>query len=238
MGNKQHAKEQKMLMERLITDNPQFHSYKGTFTSWAINPNTLNFLYSMLTPGMSTLETGCGQTTVVFSIARTKHICITPDQGEAERVDQYCTKLGLEKNITFVIDSSDAALPQDGLIPSELDHVFIDGAHRFPIAIIDWYYTVRKLKLGGIVSVDDFKIPSVKILYDFLCTEEEWELIRVMHNTAFFKKLREPMNINDWSGQKINLSYQTSARGFGKKGFIRKLILPQFERILKGKNHG
>lgn len=226
-----------MLIERLIKDNPQFHYYAGSFTSWAIHPDTLRFLYSMLTPDMSTLETGCGQTTVVFSIARTKHICITPDLGEAERVHQYCAKLGLANNITFVIENSDVALPQDGRIPSELDHVFIDGAHRFPIAIIDWYYTVRKLKLGGIVSVDDFKIPSVKILYDFLCIEEEWELIRVMHNTAFFKKLREPKDINDWSGQKINLSYQTGTRNFEKKRFISKLIPPQLTRILKGRYH-
>lgn len=156
-----------MLLERLIKDNPQFHLHEGVSTSWAIHPDTLRFLYSMLTPSMSTLETGCGHTTVIFSIVNTKHICITPDLGEAERVQQYCAKLGLTENITFIIESSDKILPQNGLIQSELDLIFIDGAHRFPIPIIDWYYTAFKLKPGGIVCVDDFKIPSVKILYDF-----------------------------------------------------------------------
>lgn len=223
-----------MLLERLLKDKPQFHYYQGAFTSWAINPDTLHFLYSMLTPGMSTLETGCGQTTVVFSIAGTRHICITPDQGEAERVQQYCAKLGLAKNITFIIKSSDIALPEGELIPSELDHVFIDGAHRFPAPIIDWHYTAHKLKLGGIVGVDDFKIPSVKILYDFLCIEEEWELIKIMQNTAFFKKIREPKYISDWSDQKINLKYQYNPRNSNKKSFISRLIPSRLIKRLRG----
>ncbi len=223
-----------MLLERLLKDNPQFHYYKGAFTSWAIHPDTLRFLYSMLTPGMSTLETGCGQTTVVFSIAGTKHICIMPDQEEAERVQKYCAELSLPKNITFIIKSSDIVLPQGEQIPSELDHVFIDGAHGFPAPIIDWHYTARRLKLGGIVSVDDFKMPSVKVLYDFLCVEEEWELITVMHNTAFFRKLGEPKDINDWSGQKINSTFQPGAKDSKRKPLMKKLLPSRLVKILKG----
>ncbi len=194
-------------LKRLIEDNPQFHLYNGTLTSWAVQPDTLRFLYSLLTPGMSTLETGCGQTTVVFSIAGTKHTCIMPDSGEAKRVKQYCAKLDLPKSITFIIESSDIALPRNKLIPSKLDHVFIDGAHAFPAPIIDWHYTARKLRTGGTLGVDDYKMPSVKILYDFLCGEEEWELLMIVENTAFFRKLRELKYITDWPGQKINSMY-------------------------------
>lgn len=222
-----------MLLDKLFKDNPQFHYYKGAFTSWAIHPETLRFLYSILTPGMITLETGCGQTTIVFSIAGTKHICIAPDQGEIERVQQYCAGLGLEKNVTFIMKSSDIVLPRDEQIPLELDHVFIDGAHGFPAPIIDWHYTAHKLKIGGIVSVDDFKMPSVKILYNFLSAEEEWELIRVLHNTAFFRKLKEPKDINDWSGQKINSTFLPGKKDSWGKLFMSKLKL-RLARILKG----
>ncbi|MBE0427345.1 MAG: class I SAM-dependent methyltransferase [Nitrospirae bacterium] len=223
-----------MRLERLIQDNPQFHYYKGALTSWAVHPDTLRFLYSMLTPGMSTLETGCGQTTVVFSIAGTKHVCIMPDQGEAERVQKYCAGLDLPKNITFIVKSSDEVLPQSEQIPSGIDHVFIDGAHGFPAPIIDWHYTAPKLKLGGIVGVDDFKMPSVKLLYDFLYGEEEWELVRIMQNTAFFRKLREPKDINDWSGQRINSTFQPYARDSRKGSLIRKFLPFRLIKILKG----
>jgi hypothetical protein len=130
-----------------------------------------------------------------------------PDSGEADRVKQYCAELGLPKNITFIIESSDVTLPRSELIPLELDHVFIDGAHAFPAPIIDWHYTARKLKVGGILGVDDYKMPSVKILYDFLCAEEEWELMRIVQNTAFFRKIRELKDLAYWSAQKINSAY-------------------------------
>lgn len=222
-----------MLIEKLIKDNPQFHLYKGAFTSWALHPDTLRFLYSMLTPGMSTLETGCGQTTVVFSIANTKHICIMPDSGEAERVQQYCTGLGLAKNITFLLESSDKVLACGDRIPSKLDFVFIDGAHGFPAPIIDWHYTAPRLKIGGIVGVDDFKMPSVQVLHNFLCGEEEWELVKIMHNTSFFKKLREPKDINDWSGQKINSAFQSNAKNSNNTSFIRKLTPSRIIKKIK-----
>lgn len=194
-------------LEKLIEDNPQFHLFEGALTSWAVHPDTLRFLHSLLTPGMSTLETGCGQTTVVFSIAGTRHTCIMPDEGEAKRVKRYCAELGLAKNITFIIESSDIALPRNELIPLELDHVFIDGAHAFPAPLIDWHYTARKLRTGGTLGVDDYKMPSVKILYDFLCGEEEWEILGIVQNTAFFRKLRKIKDITDWPGQKINSMY-------------------------------
>lgn len=196
-----------MLIERLIQDNPHFHLYKGEFTNWSVHPDTLRFIYGMLAPGMKTLETGCGQTTVVFAIANAKHICVMPDAGEAERVQQYCARLGLENKITFVIESSDEALARDERIPAELDFVFIDGAHAFPASIIDWHYTARRLKIGGILGIDDFSMPSVQILYNFLCTEDEWQFVGIVQNTAFFRKVDEPKALVDWSGQKINAEY-------------------------------
>jgi len=223
-----------MLIEKLIKDNPKFHLYQGTPTSWSTYPETLRFLHSVLTPGMSTLETGCGQSTVVFSIAGTNHTCITPDPGEAERVKQYCAELGLEKNIHFIIESSDVALPRGERIPSRLDFVLIDGAHGFPAPIIDWHYTVRRLKVGGILSVDDFKMPSVRILYDFLYEQDEWELIKIVRNTAFFKKLWEPKDIADWTGSKMNRMFQGDrfiTRYSRAKAFIKDLV-QQVERTL------
>lgn len=222
-----------MSVERLIKDNPQFHQYEGTVTSWAIHPDTLRFLYSMLTPGTSTLETGCGHSTVIFSIAGTKHTCITNDSGEAERVKKYCEGLGFTKNTTFIIESSDLALPRNELIPSELDIIFIDGAHRFPFPIIDWHYTAPRLKLGGILGVDDFNMASVRILYDFLCVEEEWELVRVVHNTAFFKKLREPNTTGDWQHQKINLAQSPRTIDSRKRPLLNRQILSQLINKLK-----
>ena len=72
-----------------------------------------------------------------------------------------------------------------------MDFVFIDGAHAFPIACIDFHYTEYRLKVGGIMGVDDIFMPSVRILYDFLCAEDDWELVETISDTAFFRLLRK-----------------------------------------------
>ena len=140
-----------MLLERLISDRPQFHYFKrqGIFESWAIHPDALRFLHSLLVPGMRTFETGCGHTTVTFAIAGTTHVCITPKSDETERVTAYCESLGLDANTTFIVGSSDEVLPRGEQIPDDLDLVFIDGAHGFPAPIIDWYYTSEKIANRG-----------------------------------------------------------------------------------------
>lgn len=122
-----------MQLEQLLKDSPRFHMQDGSLTnSWSIQPDTLRYIYSLLPPQARTLETGCGQTTVVFAIAGARHTCVLPDADEAERVRQYCARLGVANNVNFVIASSDKALPDGARIPSDLDFVLIDGAHGFP----------------------------------------------------------------------------------------------------------
>jgi hypothetical protein len=197
-----------MHVDKLVEDKPQFHLDRGNLTNaWSVHADTLRYIYGLLSPGAVTLETGCGQTTVVFAMAGAKHTCVMPMAEEAARVQDYCTKLGLQSDITFVIESSDVALPSDPRIPAKLDFVLIDGAHAFPAPIIDWHYTARKLKIGGILGVDDYRMPSVRVLHDFLCEEEEWHLLKIVQNTAFFKKLGEPKSLIYWNGQKMNATY-------------------------------
>jgi SAM-dependent methyltransferase/predicted O-methyltransferase YrrM len=202
-------------VEQLIAQRPHFHAWpNGEPANWAVAPDVLRYISQKLVPGMRTLETGAGQTTVVFAMAGTRHTCITPDRDQAARIRAYCAAHGIEDSVTFVHESSDVALAAGGRIPETLDFVLIDGAHRFPFPILDWHYTERRLGIGGIVAVDDYPMPSVKILYDFLMGEDEWELIQRFERTAFFRRTRETVNTLDWLDQKIN---ETARRTFMKK---------------------
>jgi hypothetical protein len=192
-------------IETLIADSPMFHAWPdGRPANWSVAPQVLRFIYDCLEPGMSTLETGAGQTTVAFAIAGTQHVCITPDRNQAERVRAYCAARGIRDRVSYIHESSDVALASGQGIPETLDFVLIDGAHRFPFPIIDWHYTERRLRVGGIVVVDDFPMPSVRILHDFLMGEEEWELVRQFQVTSFFRRKRVSANAWDWADQKIN----------------------------------
>lgn len=191
--------------ELLLKNSPHFHTLPdGSSINYSVHKDTLRYLYGSLSEGMSTIETGAGQTTIVFAIAGTKHTCISPSPNEIERIKSYMSGNGIENNVIFQNKPSQIAMTQEGVIPAALDFVFLDGAHRFPIPMLDWYFTEPKLKVGGIVGVDNFEIPSVRILYDFLMIEDEWELVKEMYTTAFFRKIAESNKQVDWVAQKIN----------------------------------
>jgi predicted O-methyltransferase YrrM len=192
-------------MEQLIADRPSFHAWPdGTPANWSVAPAVLRFIAEQLFPGMHTLETGAGQTTVAFAIAGTHHVSVTPEAAQADRIRAYLDRLAIKCNVTFILESSDVALPAGKGIPKWLDFVLIDGAHRFPFPILDWYYTQDRVPVGGIVAVDDFVMPSVRILHDFLMTESDWELMRAFQVTAFFRRVKRTENVWDWADQAIN----------------------------------
>jgi len=192
-------------IDRLIAELPHFHAWPdGKPANWAVAPAVLQFIYGQLKPGMRTLETGAGQTTVAFAIAGTAHVCITPDRSQADRIRNYCAEHGIECSVKFIHESSDVALASGRDIPETLDFVLIDGAHRFPFPILDWHYTEQRLRVGGVVAVDDFPMPSVRILHDFLMGEDEWELIKKFQVTSFFRRKQATENVWDWADQKIN----------------------------------
>lgn len=186
-------------VDTLISESPYFHTDgAGRSANWSMAPDVLRFLWSCLKPSMPTLETGAGQTTVTFAIAGTHHVCVTPQRAEAERIRSYCRDHGIEDTITFIHDSSDIALASGRGIPEVMEFVLIDGAHRFPFPILDWHFTERKVPIGGIVALDDYLTPSVRILHDFLLDEDEWELIQLFWGTSFFRrKGHRPIEFGD-----------------------------------------
>jgi hypothetical protein len=213
------------LIERLIAEGPHFHTWPdGTPANWAIAPDVLRFLAAQLKPGMQTLETGAGQTTVVFAIAGARHTCITPDIAQADRIRSYIRTLKIEDSVCFIHDSSDVALPSGDRIPDRLDFVLIDGAHRFPFPILDWHYTQHRVPVGGTVAVDDYGMPSVRILHDFLCGEKEWELVRAFEVTSFFRRVAATVGVWDWADQAINTPHlERIARKSEANGGLHRL---------------
>jgi hypothetical protein len=134
---------------------------------------------------------------------------VTPRENEGKKILEYCASLGIDANVRFLNECSDLALPRTDEIPPELDFAFIDGAHAFPLACIDFHYTASRLKVGGIMGVDDVFMPSVRVLYDFLRVEDDWELVRQIRDTAFFRLLRKRDSLSNdpWSTQGINKAF-------------------------------
>ncbi len=201
-------------LSHVLEDQPKFHrlvdihpKLNDELTSWAARISTLESMQALLQPHMRTLETGCGHSTVMFALSGVEHYCITVAAAETERVLAFCSERGIDTSrIRFLIGDSVRILPKlDESV--RLDLVFIDGGHFFPIPCFDWYYAHLHLREGGILVIDDIRIPTVAILYKFLVTDANWERISLIDDTAFFRKVHHRYNLHDWIEQDFNRSY-------------------------------
>jgi len=188
-----------MDLNRLIDDPPIVHA--GGTHVWALRPEPLGFIWDMVQPGWNTAETGLGVSTAALALKRAHHTCITPSQEEVTRLQEYCAAraIALDRVRFLVAPSQDAvpALPQ-----TELDFVLIDGGHGFPVPFLDWFYLGRRLKVGGLVMIDDTHVWTGKVLVDFLEREPGWTRERSYPRTVVFR-MTAPFQARDWSAQPL-----------------------------------
>lgn len=191
-----------LTLDDLLRDEPKFiANERGELEYEGLSPEVLRFIEAHINGSSATMETGSGASTVLFAMKRTRHIAITPDAKEVERVTAYCRGHCLDiDRVEFIVDFSEHALPR--LETPPLDLVVIDGRHGFPAPYIDWYYSAPKLKIGGLLVIDDTWIFACQILRDFLAEAPEWEMVcNFAPRAAVFKKLAEGSHAQEWTDQ-------------------------------------
>lgn len=164
--------------------------------------SALQWLEAHLRPGMTTLETGCGGSSIVFAAAGTDHTVIAPIAEEHDEVRAWCASHGIPTGgVRFIALPSDEALATTWE-PRPLDLVLIDGAHGFPYPALDWFHTAPHLRQGGHVVVDDAFLPSVHSLVRFLRASDGWEQVAApAYRTVVFRKLSDEISY-DWVGSR------------------------------------
>ena len=166
-----------------------------------ITEEVLRFISDRIDHSSCTLETGCGLSTVAFALTGAHHICITPSENEIELVKDYCRKNDISTDrITFCAEVSEKVLPRRDCEP--LDLVLIDGRHGFPAPFVDFYYTANKLKIGGLLVIDDTWLWTGDVLKQHLLLEPEWKLeTDFPPRTTVFRKLAEGSQSKEWVDQ-------------------------------------
>ncbi|MGI8632335.1 MAG: class I SAM-dependent methyltransferase [Solirubrobacterales bacterium] len=169
---------------------------------WQLDDGSVDLLVSAVGEGDRTLETGCGHSTIAFALCGAHHTAISPTPAEQESLESFCRKREIPLDrLTMILGHSQEILP--GLEPTTLDFVLIDGAHAFPVPFIDWYYAARRLKVGGLMMIDDTQIRTGRILTDFLESEVgRWRLLERRPSLVMFEKTAEPtIPAGDWPDQ-------------------------------------
>lgn len=164
----------------------------------------LEWLEQNVRPGMSTLETGSGASTIVFAAGGASHVAISPVAEEHERIVRYCDENGIPTDdLHFIAESSHTAL-RGTWREGPLDLVLIDGAHSFPFPVLDWSSVAPHMRPGGRLLVDDAYQPAVNMLVRYLRRHPSWRLERVLgHRTPCFRKLDDSGLVGDWDDETL-----------------------------------
>src|SRR5918992_6172094 len=79
---------------------------------WGLAWPALEWLERNVEPGMATLETGAGSSTIVFAARGARHDAVTPEPVEEERIRAACRRLGVDDSgVHFLLGSSHEVLP-------------------------------------------------------------------------------------------------------------------------------
>jgi hypothetical protein len=211
-------------VRRLLAAPPQLHWVEGQLSSrWKLQDADLYYLDEVVRPGMRTLETGAGLSTIVFLLSGAHHTCIAPDQGLVDRIRSYCRENGIaDSTAEFHVAPSEEVLPR--LEGGDLDFVLIDGRHGFPAPFIDAYYAARLLKVGGLLMVDDLHIWTTDLLVRYLGSESSWRPVRETWHAATFEKLDDDALRGEWTNQPFVDRRSLRKSFLAKIGLLRRMI--------------
>ncbi len=202
-------------IERLLRERPLFHADDASkngpeeLVDWGIQNSFLRLVSEKVDSSAKTMETGSGLSTVFFAIIGSEHVSVSPAPSEFSRILSYCKANDISTSRLMLIpEPSQEQLPKFDHAKSRLDLALIDGAHSFPLPIIDFYYLDRMLKVGGLLAIDDLAIPTVGMLYKFIRDEGAYELVAIdSAKTALLSKKVETDHPEDWMAQHFNRSH-------------------------------
>jgi predicted O-methyltransferase YrrM len=152
-------------------------------TSHAVVPELIRYLSESVKSDYLTIETGGGHTTVAFAALAKHHTCVTVDESNVELTKKYMSQIGIpEEKVTFVLESSDTALPK---LTGTFDFAFVDGNHSYPFPALDWHYIDKRLKIGGVIGLDNTEIRAVYEHCLFLEENKTYTFTREIRNTVW-----------------------------------------------------
>ncbi|WP_300156536.1 class I SAM-dependent methyltransferase [Solidesulfovibrio sp.] len=186
--------------EQLIATRPNLHRHgDGSHANWGVSDSVLRYIAKHSGPDAKTIETGAGLSSVAFVLSGAEHHAVFPEPYLVETLTAFLDDKGIDRSRLHLhnVPSQEflPAMPESGF-----DIALIDGEHAFPIPFLDWYYIARRMKVGGLLIIDDTQIWTGQVLKTFLSVEPEWRLVWDIYGTSFFR-LEAPFVEKWWAKQ-------------------------------------
>src|SRR6266850_3736691 len=157
----------------------------------------------------NSLETGSGKTTLLFSHLSENHLTFAIDEGNSiSQVKK--SPLFNPHNVTFVEGLTQVTLPKYNF-EHKAQIALIDGPHGYPFPDIEYFYLYPLIESGGLLLVDDIKIPTIRRMFEIIKVDDMFELLEIVDdNMAFFQRTDAPcvsLTSDSWWRQGYNREY-------------------------------
>lgn len=197
----------------------------------------------------SSVETGAGKTTLLFSHLSRNHTVFALDAG-ASISQVKSSPLFNPETVTFVEGPTQLTLPRHDFARN-VQIALIDGPHGYPFPDIEYYYFYPIIQEGGLLLVDDIKIPSICRMFDIIAAGDMFELVDVIdRNFSIFRRTSAPLidpHSDSWWLQGYNrehfeeIQYYLRPRRHGLLNFIagmmprplKKIVPPRLRKTIR-----
>jgi len=154
-----------------------------------------------------TAETGCGQSTLLFSHLSAEHLAFTagPDNDDSSARVQT-SELFNSRTTSFVYGPTQKTLPGH-VFDAPLDVALIDGPHGYPFPDLEYYYLYSHLRTGALLIVDDIQIPTIASMFSILVEDAMFELKEIVGTTGILERTGArtfPVDRDQWWQQGFN----------------------------------
>ena len=105
-------------------------------------------------------------------------------------------KAGYESLVEFHGEESQRALPKLAERGEKIDFAFIDGAHTFDHALVDFFYIDKMLNVGGIIVFDDVGFQCIEKVCRFILKNRNYRVHSRLENPASNRSAAKPSLIS------------------------------------------
>lgn len=116
-----------------------------------------------------------------------RHIIVDPAQSSDAWKGcgiQALKSAGYGEIIEFHELPSHKILPELHTQGRQVDFAFIDGAHSFDYALVDFFLVDKLLKVGGVIAFDDLWMPGIQRLCRYILTNHSYDVFRCFPSPA------------------------------------------------------
>jgi hypothetical protein len=203
-------------------------------------------------PIRHTAETGSGKTTLFFSHLSEDHLVFAL-QASDSMSQVECSPLFRSQTTRIIAGPTQQTLPSYAF-RDKLQIVFLDGPHGYPFPDLEYYFLYPWIEQGGLLAIDDIKIPSIRRMYEIIKLDDMFDFLEIVDdNMALFRRtsvpVRDPLADNWWlqgynrpyydeiTGQRPTVhsaEWHPAAPGRATAGMVRMLarVLPRSAKNL------